>query len=197
MNSKYILVLFTKAQKPTKGHTYAYCWKCFEIAENPIRYWEPSDKDGLSQWKTHTKTQHKLVKRLECPTCHIQFPSRMNQEHHLCTKANQSTEYFTRYTLKSEGDVLQSLSQKEATYEHTDPLSPSQLYHLCYEQKLAVENAYPGITRIGNPKTNLSLYGTTQVVDLYKSILLDKFHNGNYEPVIRIHRNIQIVNEYF
>ena len=42
--------------------------------------------------------------------------------------------------------------------------------------------------KVGNPKTNFNLYGTTHVVDLYKNILLEKYKNGDYEAEIRIHR---------
>ena len=114
---------------------------------------------------------------------------------HLCTRADQSTEFFTRYSLRSAGDVLQSLSQRDETYEYTDSLSPSQLYHICFEGKIAIENAYPGIVQVGTPKTNMSLYGTTHVVDLYKNILLEKFRNGDHNPEIKIHRRIKIVDD--
>ena len=143
----HIFFFTLKILKPTPGHTYGYCWKCFDIGEQAIQYWEPSDSKGFSQWKDHTKTQHKLMKKLECTTCNIQFGSKRNQMRHQCTKANQSAEFFTRYTLCPEGDVLQSLAQTEEPFEYTDPLSASQLYHLCFGKKIAVANAFPGIVK--------------------------------------------------
>ena len=62
-----------KGLKPTPGYCFGYCFLCWNIDSEACSYWDSTSKNGFSNWVRHTKSSHKLFKKLHCLACKKEF----------------------------------------------------------------------------------------------------------------------------
>ena len=191
------------SQKIKKGTiNYGYCYKCQNIGNEDPYFDTGCAKNGLSHFKAHVATKHEKLD-LTCSTCGQKFKQFDKLQKHICTKAKASSARFTKYKLRKENTVLQKVSKRGAPDPNdsnwvpypTEPLSPLQLYDICFNERFAVAGAFPGIA-IANSKqqAKLSMYGNTKLADFYCAVLDEKIKAGGANEII-LHKNICVVDE--
>ena len=194
--------------KASAGYTFGYCHFCWDILDDPYKYWTAESKNGFSHWKRHAQGTHTKKKDVfeECNVCGKTFKEtshtgrRMGKHH--CTKAKESDAPFTNYKIRTVGTALQELTcemRKSLDLDDPDitpstPLTPLQLYKLCYHERLCIANAYPGLYCKGQKDVSFEEYGNVRGIDFYKAVLTEKLQNGGQNQ-IKIHKNIRVLDD--